>query len=217
MSLTNPNKPVTEARLQEFYQQIKPYLGLREMPSGDMDEIVSPKPSVSHGNANPTGTIISFMGNYAPDGYLACDGSTKNIADYPRLANFFQVQFGSINKFGGDGTTTFAVPDLRGQFLRGTGTNSDTTQGNGAAVGTRQAGTLLATYSSAISSSKVKIKALANTNGEQWATDFDKRYSGTGTSGGQVDLSGTWSGGTSEIYKGTTRPTNTSILYCIKD
>lgn len=49
MSLTNPNKPVTEARLQEFYQQIKPYLGLREMPSGDMSEIVSPKPVTAKG------------------------------------------------------------------------------------------------------------------------------------------------------------------------
>ncbi len=49
MSLPNPNLPVTEARLQEFYQQIKSYLGLREMPSGDMDEIVSPKPVTAKG------------------------------------------------------------------------------------------------------------------------------------------------------------------------
>ncbi len=49
MSLPNPNLPVTEERLQEFYQQIKPYLGLREMPSGDMSEIVSPKPVTAKG------------------------------------------------------------------------------------------------------------------------------------------------------------------------
>lgn len=45
MSLTNPNKPVTEARLQEFYHRIKNYLGFTEMPSEDMAEIVTPKPS----------------------------------------------------------------------------------------------------------------------------------------------------------------------------
>lgn len=49
MSLPNPNLPVTEARLQEFYQQIKSYLGLREMPSGDMGEIVNPKPVTAKG------------------------------------------------------------------------------------------------------------------------------------------------------------------------
>ena len=49
MSLPNPNLPVTEERLQEFYQQIKSYLGLREMPSGDMGEIVNPLPSVRKG------------------------------------------------------------------------------------------------------------------------------------------------------------------------
>ena len=46
MSLTNPNKPVTEARLQEFYHRIKSYLGFTEMPSEDIDEVISPLPSV---------------------------------------------------------------------------------------------------------------------------------------------------------------------------
>ena len=46
MSLTNPNKPVTEARLQEFYHRIKSYLGFTEMPSEDMSEVISPLPSV---------------------------------------------------------------------------------------------------------------------------------------------------------------------------
>ena len=45
MSLTNPNKPVTEARLQEFYHRIKNYLGFTEMSAEDMAEIVTPKPS----------------------------------------------------------------------------------------------------------------------------------------------------------------------------
>jgi hypothetical protein len=46
MSLTNPNKPVTESRLQEFYHRIKNYLGFTEMPSEDMSEVISPLPSV---------------------------------------------------------------------------------------------------------------------------------------------------------------------------
>lgn len=61
----------------------------------------------------PIGHIISFMGTKAPDHYLICDGSEYNITDYQKLADFINDQFGSYNYFGGNGTTTFAVPDLR--------------------------------------------------------------------------------------------------------
>ena len=86
----------------------------------------------------PVGTIIAVMGNSAPAHYLACNGQVVNIATYPELADYFEEQFGSKNKFGGDGTTTFGIPDLRGEFLRGTGTNGHTNQGNGANVGVHQ-------------------------------------------------------------------------------
>ncbi len=58
----------------------------------------------------PVGHIISFMGNTAPKHYLACDGAEYNITDYPHLTQHFIDQFGTANYFGGDGTTTFAVP-----------------------------------------------------------------------------------------------------------
>ena len=74
----------------------------------------------------PIGTIISYMGNNPPKDYLSCDGTVYNISDYQALADFINTEFGSYDFFGGDGTTTFAVPDLRGEFLRGTGTNSHT-------------------------------------------------------------------------------------------
>lgn len=67
----------------------------------------------------PIGTVISFMGKTAPDGYLVCDGGEYAISAYPRLAGFIKEQFGSFGYFGGDGETTFAVPDLRNLFLRG--------------------------------------------------------------------------------------------------
>lgn len=82
------------------------------------------------------------MGTAAPDGYLVCDGTVYNISDYPLLANHFETQFQTKNHFGGDGITTFAVPDLRGEFLRGTGTNSHTNQGSGLNVGMHQDGTI---------------------------------------------------------------------------
>lgn len=70
-------------------------------------------------DGNPIGTIISYMGLAAPDAYLICDGTVYPIGEYPDLAKFFQKQFGTVNYFGGDGTSTFAVPDMRNLFLRG--------------------------------------------------------------------------------------------------
>lgn len=51
--------------------------------------------------------------NYATVDWLYCDGSVLNIADYPIL-------FEAIgNVAGGDGVTTFAVPDMADRFPRG--------------------------------------------------------------------------------------------------
>lgn len=58
----------------------------------------------------PVGNIITYMGAIAPKHYLICDGSEYNIADYPVLAEHFKEEYGSYNKFGGDGITTFCVP-----------------------------------------------------------------------------------------------------------
>ena len=60
----------------------------------------------------PVGHIIHYMGNNAPKHYLICDGGEYNIIDYPYLVQHFTDEFGSVNYFGGDGITTFAVPDL---------------------------------------------------------------------------------------------------------
>jgi len=63
------------------------------------------------GGFAPIGTINPYMGTVAPIGWLACDGTVYNISDYSDLATHIASQFGSTNFFGGDGTTTFAVPD----------------------------------------------------------------------------------------------------------
>lgn len=155
----------------------------------------------------PIGTVISVMGNTAPKHYLACDGSIVNILDYPELANYFNTQFGSKNYFGGDGVTTFAVPDLRGEFLRGTGTNSHENQGDGAAVGVHQDGTEHQDYN--VASSGIQFN---QTNNEESNINkdsaLDRNYAKW------IDSS---SGSAFLPTKGrfTSRPTNTSVLYCI--
>lgn len=67
----------------------------------------------------PVGTIITSLLYTIPEGYLNCNGEVYNIADYPDLAAAFVTSFGKSNQFGGDGETTFAVPNLSDTFLYG--------------------------------------------------------------------------------------------------
>jgi microcystin-dependent protein len=55
------------------------------------------------------GTIILFAGNFAPKGWLFCDGSILSIAQNTALFSILGTTY------GGNGTTTFALPDLRGR------------------------------------------------------------------------------------------------------
>lgn len=73
----------------------------------------------SGGDGTPVGTVISYMGTKAPEHYLICDGAVLNIMDYPQLTEQVKAEFGAVDYFGGDGAATFAVPDLRNEFLRG--------------------------------------------------------------------------------------------------
>jgi microcystin-dependent protein len=58
--------------------------------------------------ANPyVGEIRLFAGNFAPVGWMFCDGSLLQISQYDVLFNLIGTTY------GGDGLQTFALPDLR--------------------------------------------------------------------------------------------------------
>ncbi|WP_407571656.1 phage tail protein [Deinococcus altitudinis] len=60
--------------------------------------------------SNPyIGEIRMFAGNFAPNGWLFCDGTLLPISEYDTLFNLI----GTI--YGGDGQSSFALPDLRGR------------------------------------------------------------------------------------------------------
>ena len=64
----------------------------------------------------PTGAVLPFAGESAPDGYLICDGSSISRTNYADLFSVIGCCYGS-----GNGSTTFSIPDLRGEFIRGSG------------------------------------------------------------------------------------------------
>lgn len=175
--------------------------------SGNRDNITLTKEELQQiiSSVNPTGTIISYMGNNVPTGYLSCDGSTYNISKYPTLARQIETEFGAINYYGGDGETTFAVPDLRGEFLRGTGANSHANQGSGASVGEHQDGTVSSNAYGNKENMNLKI-----TRSQQDAKNVDSRIEST------LNMLYVTGMNTTGGFTYTSRPTNTSVLYCIK-
>lgn len=61
------------------------------------------------------GQIIILPFNFAPQGFAYCDGQLLPIAQYPALFSLIGTTF------GGDGKTTFALPNYQG--LAPTGSN----------------------------------------------------------------------------------------------
>jgi len=56
------------------------------------------------------GEIRMFAGNFAPAGWMFCEGQLLPISEYETLFNLIGTTY------GGDGQATFALPDLRGRI-----------------------------------------------------------------------------------------------------
>jgi microcystin-dependent protein len=61
------------------------------------------------------GEIRMFAGNFAPAGWMFCEGQLLPISEYNTMFNLIGTTY------GGDGQSTFALPDLRGRLPLHTG------------------------------------------------------------------------------------------------
>lgn len=61
------------------------------------------------------GEIRPFAGDYAPEGWLVCRGQSVSVAEYEALFSLIGTTY------GGDGRTSFNLPDLRGRVPVGQG------------------------------------------------------------------------------------------------
>ncbi len=62
------------------------------------------------------GELMLFAGNFAPVGWAICDGSLLPISQYTALFSLLGTFY------GGDGISTFALPNLQGRMAIGVGT-----------------------------------------------------------------------------------------------
>lgn len=102
-----------------------------------IDNAILTRLTKAENNAAPVGSIMPFAMEDTPEGWLDCDGQVYNGTLYPVLC----AKLGTLYNRGGEGTGQFRVPDLRGYFVRGAGTNWDNSKSGN--FGKQQAGTIV--------------------------------------------------------------------------
>lgn len=155
----------------------------------------------------PLGTINAFGGSVAPDGWLMCQGQALSRTEYADLFAVVGTAFGA-----GDGSTTFNIPDFRGEFLRGAGTNSHTSEGDGGAVGEHQKGT---TVVASIMGNGYGV-IYNKTNGTIDSSTYDKWVGNSGNTYVHNTTQYETESYANVIGTGKARPTNTSVNFIIK-
>ena len=85
------------------------------------------------------GEITLFAFGRTPQGWMPCNGQVLNIAQYAALASLLGATY------GGDGKTTFGLPDLRGKVVVNQGVSSSTSYPIGLTGGAESVALTIAT------------------------------------------------------------------------
>jgi microcystin-dependent protein len=148
--------------------------------------------------AMPSGAVLAFAGATPPPGFLLCDGAEVSRETYKALFDVIGTAYGE-----GDGSTTFKLPDLRGEFVRGLDAGRGADPEPGRALGSGQ-GASLAAHRHAIPGAGA---VWPGSGGETLTTAdrWDDHASVQRTTG-----QGLWD------QAGETRPRNVALHYLIK-
>jgi len=116
--------------------------------------------------------IIMFGGNFAPRGWAFCDGQLLPIAQNTALFSILGTTY------GGDGRTTFGLPDLRGRVpmgpRQGAGLSSHQLGEKGGAENVILTATQIPAHNHAATSTANAVTPAGNSNdaaGNFWADD----------------------------------------------
>ena len=155
---------------------------------------------------SPAGIIAPFAGTSAPTGWLSCNGAAVSRTTYATLYAAIGTTWGV-----GDGSTTFNVPDLRGMFLRGTGTNGTYGTAIGQAVGTYAVDTYLNhTHTDSGHTHTYTMPDSPSPDGGGVGYGASRGSSTQSTGTGTANIQTSTTGGTE------TKPKNYGVLYIIK-
>lgn len=112
------------------------------------------------GTGVPVGSVFWLAKKTAPEGYLICDGSAVSRTEYADLFAAIGTTFGT-----GDGSTTFALPNLQAAFIRGAGSQN----GYSATFGQKQEATKwvkIATDSKTVGNSDKSVSSSFSSAGD---------------------------------------------------
>lgn len=176
---------------------------------GTTNQVLTADPAQSTGvkwaaaPAAPSGTVIMFVGSSCPSTYLELDGSAVSRTTYADLFTLMSTTYGS-----GDGSTTFNLPDARGVFVRGAGTQTISAINYTGTRGTTQGDQLQGHYHSTL------YNIWVDSGGQNL-------YTNSGAVGIRQNLAPIGSPST-DGTNGTprtgseTRPANITLTYCVK-
>lgn len=98
------------------------------------DELILGPQEMIYGTVRPAvGTIISHASINPPAGFLYCDGAAVSRTTYYKLFNSIGTTYGA-----GDGVSTFNIPNFKGIFLRGAGSQTIGAETYSATLGQKQ-------------------------------------------------------------------------------
>ena len=169
-----------------------------------------------------TGAVMHFARSTAPTGWLKCNGATISRITYASLYTAIGTTFGV-----GDGSTTFKLPDLRGEFIRSwdDGRGIDATGGN-RSFGTFQKGSIIpfnTPYNEGFTEA-LTASTTTDTSEGRVCVGLDPAviadYSGTGKAYTSTGVTSSlapfdWIN-TANYGGGVARPRNIALLACIK-
>lgn len=104
------------------------------------------------------GEIKMFAGNYAPQGWVLCNGQILQVSQYSALFSLLGTTY------GGNGSTTFAVPNLCGRVPIGMGSGTNLTTKTLGSTGGAETVTLTATQIPAHTHELTETTATATTS-----------------------------------------------------
>lgn len=153
----------------------------------------------------PAGEIAPFARTTPPAGWLVCDGSTVSRVTYARLFSAIGTTFGA-----GNGTTTFKLPDLRGEFIRGF--DIDRGVDTGRAFGSYQQDAMqpiTGTLTNTVFNSPASVSGAFRIDSSGFIMDINSGYQ---------DPQAVVSFDSSRVTRVAqeTRPRNIALLYCIR-
>jgi len=154
----------------------------------------------------PAGMIAPFAMEAAPSGWASCDGSVEDPTD----SDFINLFAAIGTTFGGDGITTFNLPDLRGEFIRGWD-NARVSDPDAAERTAMHTGGATGDHVGSVQTDEIEAH-VHQFHTESYAETLSGRPAGNRTSGGVWNYLDTTSAGDST----ETRPRNVYMHYCIK-